>query len=225
MPNETEKLNEINETEINKTMFDNVDDVENEFSENAEIPEMGNVGETEFSLDDVKQSNFIKAPKVGETATYIVEKIVKNPNIEGTNSKTGQKFKNGVTTSDKKTTLRNDVHTDKGVFTISSWELYYKIVGGKSDLINIVRERQKRTGKAFWNDIELTIRHNYDGSYDKKPTAEVMKLLDMTEEEADDYKAKVSKAIKEHTLYTVVVRDLTLPKPVEPKTEIETETI
>lgn len=188
-------------------LFDNVDAVENEFSNNDEIVEMNSLGEKEFTLDDVRQSNFIKLPEVGKREVYIIEKIVDNLKTKMRNKSTGEEFSVGVTTKDKTKTIRRDIHTDKGIFTISSWGIFFKFFGKDSELMKLANDRKRRTGQSSFGGIEVTIKHNYNGNYAMKPVAEVMKLMDMTEEQAKAYKITVAKAIKENKLYTIFFRD------------------
>jgi len=217
---ETNKINETNETNETENMFDNVDDVESEFANSGnDIPEMNNAIGKEFTFDDVRQSNFTKLPEVGKTETYVIEKIIDNPNTKATNKTTGEEFAVGVTNKTTKETIRRDVVTDKGTFTITSWGVFYKFFGvdkitkKPSKLMEIVGERKKKTGSVSFTDVEVTITHNYNGNYAMKPLSEVMKLMDMTEEEATAYKITVAKAIKENTLYDVVFRDLLVEEP------------
>ena len=63
---------------------------------------------------------------MGEEITFTVEKVMKNSKTEGT-GKEGNKFNIGLKTKDGDL-LRRDVHTEAGeIYTIGSWEVYYKL--------------------------------------------------------------------------------------------------
>lgn len=205
MPEENEKQEE--------NMFDNVDDVENEFSDESSgetVPEMNTKQEKELSFDDVERSNFIKLPAVGQQETYVIQKITENPNTEGRNKDTGEKFTIGLVANRGKPDeriIRRDVHTDKGVLTIPNWELFYKFFGRDSDLMKIKDERRNR-GVSTWDGIQVTIKRNYDGSHANRSEGELKKLMDFsTEEEAREYKRTVANALKNNELYSVSFND------------------
>ncbi len=59
--------------------------------------------------------------------------------------------------------------------------------------------------KGSFKGIKVKITRNYNGSYAMKPIKEIMKLKDMDEKTATDYKQEVAKAMKENKLITVEV--------------------
>lgn len=173
----------------------------NEFEEKNEAPIEASQ-ENEMTLDNMmNQTQFIKLPGVGQTESYVIESIKDNPKTTGKNKTTGEEFIIGVKKKDGEV-IRRDVHTDKGCFTITSWQLFFKFFGPESEMLKIMRERAARNGDKTPNGIKVEITKHYNGNYAMKPVAEIAKLMDMTEEEATAYKKEVADALKNGGLFT-----------------------
>ena len=172
-------------------------DPEDEGSEEKEEVKADS-GKKELSVGDVQATDYLKLPDVGDMIEFVVEKIEDNDNVTGTNKETGEQFGIGCKKKDG-TYIRRDIVSDKGVLTINSWELFYKIFGAKCDFMNLSKE------KGSFKGIKVKITRNYNGSYAMKPIKEIMKLKDMDEKTATDYKQEVAKAMKENKLITVEV--------------------
>jgi len=108
----------------------------------------------ELTLDDL-QSNWVKNPKVGEqTEELTVQKFMKNTNIHAVD-KDGKPFKTNLSNVDYKI----DIHTDKGIFSPASWEVWGKIKA-------IARKHQRIEG------LRVKVKHVADGMQDKKAQKE-----------------------------------------------------
>ena len=195
-----------NEQEQN--VFDEMN--ENEFSE--DVPTAPVVAENEVENEkEIMPSlgeTYIKNPGVGESVEFTIAKIVENPRTEGTNSTTGEKFIVGLKRKDG-TIFRNDiVTTENERFTISSWGLFFSIMGKTGALTQHVREK----GLTSYANIKIKITHNYNGSYANKKAVEVALLEEWKTESgekdlvrAQKYIDEVATAMKENRIYTVEI--------------------
>ena len=174
------------------------DDLVDDSSESSAPPSPDE--EEEIGLDAFQGQDYIKVPEVGDTIEFTVDKIVKNPVIEGTNKTTGEKFTIGCKKKDG-TVVRNDIiTTDNERFTIGSWGLFYLFFDRKGEFAAEVVERGGPNG------IVVSIRRNHDGSVPNKKTSDVMKLYNLpTAEDAEAYKKEVAKAVKDGGLFTMEI--------------------
>lgn len=198
-----------NETNEFEDLGTDEDVPEQEFSDvPAENNEFKN-GDEELSPTDFQQDVFLKNPDVGDTITLTVKKVVRNPKTTGKNKTTGEGFNIGLMKKDK-TIMRNDIICEEGRYTISAWEIFYKLFGVKA----ILTEYGKVHGS--FAGCKLSITRNYDGSYANKKIPEIMKLLDKTEEEATAFQKEVGTAMKERRLYTVEeIKDSETSEPIK----------
>lgn len=174
-------------------------DKETEVSQDAAtVPQKTGPQKRELSPEDaLGGADFIKLPEVGESLEFTIEKVEENPDVTGKNKETGETFGIGCKRKDG-TYVRRDVTTDKGILTINSWELFYKLFGKDSDVMKIALQ-------SGWNGIKVKITRNFNGNYAMKPIKEIAKLLDKTDAEAEAYKKEVATAMKENRLLTVEV--------------------
>ena len=143
--------------------------------------------EQELKVEDcVSGVNFIKNPAVGkETEDLEVEKINKNFNISA-QDKEGNAFKTNLSGVDYKI----DIHTNKGIYSPSSWEVWNKI--------------QKIVRKNNSTKIKIKIKHLVDGSLAKERVDRVAKLNDVSEDKAQEMINESKQAKKDKQIYQVI---------------------
>jgi len=157
-------------------------------------------GQEEMGLDDFKGGNYLKTPAVGEELVMEIEKVVKNRNTSGTNSSTGATFSIGLVDKNKNV-RRIDIHAKKGVYTITAWNIYFKLfdnrAGKEGILINYAKEHKTFAG------AKIGIKRNFDGQHASANVEDLAKIRSCSVEDAKKYQDEVKKAMKEGTLYTV----------------------
>ncbi len=168
-----------------------------------EFEKEGENEEKEMSSEDFQGGDYIKNPLVGESIILDVEKVVDNPNIEGKNNETGAAFTIGLKDKNNKV-KRVDIHTSEGVYTISSWEVYFKLFDSRKETLGLLMDYAGKHGKSF-KGAKVKILHNMDGRHASQKIDELAKILDMSEEEAKKYQDDVKLAMKERRLYTVTI--------------------
>jgi len=193
--------NEIND-KIEKNEFEDfVDDDDMPPSQMddtiAERPTLSS-GDEELTPDDLIVKKFIKNPEIGQAIELEIEKIVKNPNTKGKNKGTGEEFIIGLKKVDG-TVIRHDIITTDGSrYTISTWEIFYKLFGPEG-VISAYGQKNKT-----FKGAKIKITKNYDGSHANRKASELQKLMDLESlEKAEEYKKEVAKAMKDRVLYTV----------------------
>lgn len=156
----------------------------------------------EVTGETFEGQNYLKNPEVGGSIEFTIKKIVKNGKTSGTN-KEGIPFNIGIMDKNK-VIKRYDIHTDKGVYTINTWQVYFKLFDSKKESEGVLIGYSRKHNKSFAG-AKLKITRNMDGSHATRKIAELMKLFDYTEEKAIEYQAKIKKAKTDGTLYTVVL--------------------
>ena len=155
--------------------------------------------EEELSPESFVSDSYIQNPDVGESIILDVKKIVSNPQIEGTNKTTGEKFHIGVKRKDG-VVIRRDVITDEGRYSIKNWEIFYKLFG-KEGIVSIYA---KEHGK--FEGLKIKIKKCWNGGHAMRDAKELMKLMDLdTIEKAEEYKKSVADAMKANKLYEVTL--------------------
>jgi len=153
--------------------------------------------EQEMTGSDFKGNKFIKTAPVGEALILNVEKVIKNKNTSGTNGKTGKKFNIGLLDKNKNLT-RIDIHTTEGVYTIGSWEVYFKLVGKDGVLMQYAADNNDN-----FKGAKVSIVRNHEGQYASYKIPDLAKIKDMSEADAEAYQKEIQVAIKEKRLYTI----------------------
>lgn len=163
----------------------------------AERPPLSS-GDEELTPGDLIVKKFIKNPEVNKSIELAIEKIVKNLNTKGKNKSTGEEFDIGLKKTDG-TILRHDIITSDGSrYTISTWEIFYKLFGPEGVISAYGQKNNTFKG------AKVKITKNYDGSHANRKTSELQKLMDLESlEKAEEYKKEVAKAMKDRVLYTV----------------------
>lgn len=151
--------------------------------------------EHEMGVEDFQGRNYIKNPEVGSEITFVVEKVVDNKKTtgttkEGVNFDVGLKFKDGS----KK---RYDIHTDQGVYTINTWEVFFKLFSRDGMLLKYGKEHKGFSG------AKISIKRLYNGNHASAKITDLMKLMTMSEIQAKEYQDIVKAAKKENRLYDV----------------------
>ena len=158
-------------------------------------------GQEEMGLDDFKGGNYLKTPAVGEELVMEIEKVVKNRNTSGTNGETGVKFDIGL--KDKKGGIRRiDIHSKDGVFTVGSWEVYFKLFDNRAGKEGILIKYAKEHNNSF-EGAKISIKRNTNGTHASMSADDLAKIRSCSIEEATKYKADVQAAMKEKRIYTV----------------------
>ena len=179
-------------------MVENVSNVFEEIDGTNEA-EVFDTSDKEFLPDQMKGSGkFIKNPAVGETITLVMKKLVKSSKTEittqdGTRFNVGLKMKNGDV-------VRYDIITkDDERYTINSWEVYFKLFGKDSQLLQLCAQN-----KNTFTGLVVKITRNFNGKYATERPENVAKLEGMSVEDARTLVDKIKKAKAESGLYTVV---------------------
>ena len=191
-----------------KNEFEGVETEDVPETEFSDVPEDTKSSESDFDElmpDDFQQENYLKNPEVDKTIILTVEKVGSNKKTEGKNKTTGETFTIGLKKKDG-SIMRHDMKCEEGVYTISAWEIFFKLFGTEGILTKYGKVHNTFKG------CKLSITRNYDGSYAHKKIPEIQKLMDMTPEKAEAYQKEVGQAFKDSKLYTV--RDLNMPAEV-----------
>lgn len=156
--------------------------------------------EEELGMEIFSQGSFISSPEVGESIKFTVNKIVKNPNTQGINKTTGEKFNIGCTKKSGETIRYDIITTDNDRFTLNSWSLFYMFVSKDSKFAKFAQKKGSMKG------INVKLTRKYDGSVPNKKNSDVMKLYNLTSlDEAENYKKEVAKALKEGRLFEIEI--------------------
>jgi len=177
-----------------------VEDINKEVEIEMDVEEITTEEDEGLTANDFSSGDFVKNPDVGETISFVIEKIKQSEKTTGKNSDTGAEFTIGLKKKNNEI-LRYDIHTDKGTYTINSWEVFYKLLGPKE---GILLEYAKKNNGSF-KGAKVSIKRNYNGQFasDNITVKMVMAEMEITEEEAKKLKEEVKVAMKEHTLYSV----------------------
>jgi hypothetical protein len=151
----------------------------------------------ELSLNDFKGGNFLKNPLVGETIILDIVSIQRNENTKGKNKESGAEFVIGVKQKDG-VVKRFDIHCVGGIYTISNWEIYFKLLGGNGLLIKYAKEHNGSFAGA-----KISIKKLLDGGHMSTKIPDLAKILGVSVPEATEYQAQIKQAIKEQRLYEV----------------------
>ena len=169
-------------------------DAEEEVSQKEE-------GQQELGVDDFKGGNYLKTPAVGEELVMEVEKVIKNRNTTGTNNTTGAKFIIGL--KDKTGNVRRiDVHSKDGVFTVGSWEVYFKLFDNRAGQEGALIKYAKEHNNSF-TGAKISLKRLWNGTHASMSPEDLAKIRSSSVEEATKYKADVQNAMKEKKLYEV----------------------
>ncbi|MFW5890802.1 MAG: hypothetical protein ACOCUI_01130 [bacterium] len=160
----------------------------------------------ELTPDDFMGGTYVKIPDVGESITLTVIKLVDNTNIDQKNKENGKPFKVGLKNK-KGTWKRTDIICEEGTFTISSWEVFFKLLGKDGALTKYAKENNNSYKGAV-----VKITRNYNGQHANMKDADLkgviasmkdVKPSEVTEEMFNTYKEEVTNAMKENKLYLV----------------------
>ena len=155
--------------------------------------------EKEMSPTDFKGGTYLKNKPVGEVLTFEVIKILQNKVTTGTNKTTQKVFNIGLTDRHNNT-KRYDIYTPDGVYTVSSWEIYFKILAQDGLLMKYAAEH-----KNSFTGAKVSIKRNFNGGHATTPIADLMKILDCDQPKAETYQAEIKEAIKNKSLFEVSV--------------------
>lgn len=155
------------------------------------------VADAELNASNFQGKSYLKNPEEKGTIDFIVHKVVESKDTTGKAKDSGVTFNIGL--KNKKGEIkRYDIHTNKGIYTINSWEIYFKLFGEKGLLL----EYASRHNGSFAG-ARLKITRNFDGQIAKMKAPMVAKLKDLSEIDAQKYIDSANEAIKTQTLYTI----------------------
>ena len=151
--------------------------------------------------------NYLNNPAVGETLTFVIDKVVQSEKTEAVN-KEGKSFKIGLVSKNPNIpTKRIDIHTSDGVYTINSWEIYFKLLDGRKESLGALIKWGNDNNILDFKGAKVSIKRLYNGSFINKEITPRMIAAEMgiTEDAALEYKEAVRKAREENRLYEVKV--------------------
>ncbi len=171
---------------------------EEEINFDAEESKASEHQEAELGMDDFKGGNFIKIKPVGEELILEVDKIINNKNTKGKNNTTGVMFDIGL--KDKNGMVRRyDIHTKDGIFTVNSWEVFFKLFKQPDGLlIKYAKEHDKK-----FKGAKVSLKRNYNGNHATMDCNDLAKIRSCSVDEAKEYQNTIKKAMKDKTLYDV----------------------
>ena len=176
--------------------------IEENINFDAEVEQaQQNETEQELGVDDFKGGNFLKTPAVGEELVMEVEKVVKNRNTVGKNNTTGASFEIGLKQKNG-TIKRIDIHAKEGIFTLSSWELYFKMLDSRAGQEGLLIDFAKKHNNSF-KGAKMSIKRNINGTHASMSPEDLAKIRSCSVEEATKYRTEVQTAMKEKRIYTV----------------------
>lgn len=150
-----------------------------------------------LTLDDFGPGNFIKNPGVGGTMTFTILKVSNNLNTKGKNKETGKEFDVGLKYRDGRV-RRIDIDTDLGVYTIKSWEIFFKLFGKDGVLTKYAKTHDKK-----FTGAKISITRLLDGQHTSYKIEDLMKILGKSMEETRKYQDEIKLAVKEQRLFIV----------------------
>jgi hypothetical protein len=150
-----------------------------------------------LNLDDFGQGNFLKNPEEGQTIIFEVLKVSNNLNTKAKNKDTDKEFDVGLKQKDGKV-RRIDIDTDLGVYTISTWECFFKLFGKEGLLV----EYAKKHNKSF-TGAKISIKRLVSGIHANYALSDLSKIIGKSMEETKAYQDNVKLAVKEQRLFEV----------------------
>jgi hypothetical protein len=156
-----------------------------------------NVG---LGIDDFGTGNFLKNPNLGESITFTVVRVEKSDKTEGKNKETGKSFTIGLQQKDGKK-MRYDIVTDAGVYTISNWEIYFKLFGPDG----VLRKYATQNNGGFAG-AKINIKRIVEGLYVNYKAEDLSKIKSISVSEAKTMIEGIKLAIKEQRLFEVTVK-------------------
>ena len=158
----------------------------------------------EMTMDDFAGKTWLRNPEVGKAITFIIEKVIKNPKTTATNKTTKIDFVIGLKDKNNKVT-RYDVYTDQGIYTINSWEVYFKLFDGRKETQGLLYKYAEGHNKSF-KGANISIKRILDGSHAMTKIPDLKKIIGVEkDEEAIKYQEEIKLAIKERRLYEVTL--------------------
>jgi len=154
--------------------------------------------EKSLSSEDFEGGNFLKNPKLNEELILTVLEVKKSDKISAKNKETGKTFSVGLKQKDGQV-KRYDIVCEEGVYTVSNWELYFKLFGSPNGLL---MEYAKKNNK-FFKGAKVSIKRLVDGSYASTKIEDYAKILGTTIALATAAQEAIKQAIKEQRLFEV----------------------
>lgn len=155
-----------------------------------------------LTADDFAAGNFVSNPSnIGSEIQLTVYGVKKNVNTVGT-KKDGSTFVNGLQPKDKtKPAMRYDLETDMGLYTVKSWEIFFKLLGRK-DPKGVLLQYADKHNKLF-KGAKISIKRLVKGNHATIPIPDLMMITGKNEAETKAYQAEVVKAKSESRCFEV----------------------
>lgn len=167
------------------------------FDDNAGVNQNSDNG---LSASDFLGGNFLKNPPVGETLILDIVKIVPSDKTEGKNKETGKTFTIGLKQKNGKVKRYDIECVNDGVYTISNWEIFFKLLGPKGLLMGYAKEHNGSFAGA-----KVAIKRLIDGGHANLKPQDLSKILNVSVPEAEKKISEIKAAIKEQRLFEVTM--------------------
>lgn len=161
-----------------------------------ENPEFNDEGMT---AKDFSGGSFLKNPAVGEELVLDILKVEQSDKTTARNKTTDKEFSVGLKQKNGEV-KRYDVICTNGTYTISNWEVYFKLFGAKG----VLMEYAKKNNGSF-KGAKVSIKRVLDGGYANYKEADLAKILDITIPQAVAKINEIKQAIKEQRLFSVTL--------------------
>lgn len=154
-----------------------------------------------LTLDDFGPGNFVKNPAKDETIIFTVLKVSNNLNTKAINKKTGKEFDVGVKKKDG-SVRRIDIDTDLGVYTINTWEIFFKTLGASKGKEGALIKYAKAHNNHFAG-AKVSIKKLEEGVHAGYKVEDLAKIIGKSIDETIKYQDAVKQAVKEQRLFEV----------------------
>ena len=165
------------------------------FDGNTDVPQVSS--DNGLSASDFLGGNFLKNPPVGETLLLNIVKVEKSDKTTAKNKETGKEFSVGLKQRNG-VVKRYDIVCVDGTYTVSNWEIFFKLFGPKGLLIKYAKDHNGSFAGA-----KVNIKRLIDGGYANYKVADLAKILNITPAETEKVIADIKQAIKEQRLFEV----------------------
>jgi hypothetical protein len=143
--------------------------------------------------------NFLKNPVVGSELILNVVKVERSDKTTA-KTKTGTEFAVGLKQKDGQVKRFDIVCTD-GIYTVSNWEIYFKLFGSGANQGLLMKYANKHN-KSFAG-AKISIKRLIDGAHAGLRVEDLSKIIGKSVQEAQKYQDEIKLAIKEQRLFEI----------------------
>ena len=171
---------------------------------NEESVQLSNEESSGLNLDDFQSSQYVNAPKVGETITFTVRKVCDQVPAKqrlGKDCKT--MYWDGLATKDivNNKPFKQEIVTDMGVFNVKQWELFGKLFTYKDAVLRRYAEKHNKSFIGAKVSITKLVNDGH-ASYSPEDLKKLVPEL-KTDSDVKKYKDDIILAQKEKKVYEV----------------------